>query len=361
MKVSTPLIPQLPIRLTSALCAILFLAVAPVVVAGVTPPPSYVVEDLGALPGDVTSVASGINASGDVVGWSTSKYGSRAFLYSDGAGMVELPALGEGDSRARDINDSREIVGTSAAIKGLKGRAVLWVDGKVNDLGTLQGGGGSDAWAINNSGQIVGSVAVGDFIASEHAFLYEQATGMVDLTPDLHQAVALDINDAGEITGYCDASDGSQHAFYWLAKELVDLGELPGFGFSSGAALNEKGLVVGTATSPGSKQAHMFSVDAATAMKDLNGKLGVAFALAVNSAGDVVGYVPGVTTTRAILYTQAAGVRDLNTLISQPKLWTIEGATDINDAGVIVGYAYNAKSRQSHAVRLRPAFAPFPG
>ena len=296
-----------------------------------------------------------------MVGWSTSKLGSRAFLYTDEAGLVELPALGKGDSFARDINDSREIVGTSAAIKGFDGRAALWVDGKVSDLGKPQGGGASDAWAINNSGQIVGSTQVGDFIASEHAFLYEQATGMVDLTPNLHQAVALDINDAGEITGYCDASDGSQHAFYWRDKELVDLGELPGFGFSSGAALNEKGLVVGTATSPGSKQAHMFSVDAATSMEDLNGKLGVAFALAVNSSGVVVGHIPGVTTTRAILYTQAAGIRDLNALISQPKLWTIEGATDINDAGVIVGYAYNAKSRRSHAVRLRPAFVPFPG
>ena len=38
----------------------------------------YVVEDLGALAGDTSSVAWAINADGDVVGWSMGPAGTRA-------------------------------------------------------------------------------------------------------------------------------------------------------------------------------------------------------------------------------------------------------------------------------------------
>ena len=54
---------------------------------------SYVVEDLGALAGDTSSVAQAINASGNVVGWSAGPAGTRAFIYTDADGMVALPGL----------------------------------------------------------------------------------------------------------------------------------------------------------------------------------------------------------------------------------------------------------------------------
>ena len=364
MKASSSTMPQPATRLTLALCAaaVLLSAFAPAAQAAVAPPPAYLVEDLGVLPGDSTSGAWGINAGGDVVGWSTGPAGSRAFLFVGDDGMVELPALIEGTSSfARDVNDSRQVVGTAGVIKAGQGRAVLWSDGKVEDLGTLAGGTYSDGWAINNNGDIVGSSLVGDFRVGEHAFLFTPGTGMTDLTPDHTQAAALDINEAGLITGYFDAADGSLHAFLTAEKGLIDLGELPGFGATLGAALDPNGLVVGTATSPGGKLAHMFRAEAAGKMEDLNGKFPIAFALGVNAAGAVVGYSDGAGSTRAILYTPATGIRDLNALISPRLGWVLEAATDINDAGVIVGYAYNVRHKRSHAVRLRPNFVPFPG
>jgi len=115
-------------------------------------------QDLGTLPGHVTSRALGINDSGQVVGVSSSgnvddlTLGS-AFLWSSGSGMQDL-RLGIG-SAARGINNSGQVVGTRS------GGAFLWSNGVLTDLNTLpavQAAGWflSDAYAINDAGQIVG-------------------------------------------------------------------------------------------------------------------------------------------------------------------------------------------------------------
>src|SRR5690242_329855 len=56
-------------------------------------PASYVVQDLGVLPGHTSSVAWGINQKGEVVGWSMGADGTSAFLYTDANGLVKLPGL----------------------------------------------------------------------------------------------------------------------------------------------------------------------------------------------------------------------------------------------------------------------------
>src|SRR4051794_14330794 len=76
----------------------------------------YSVTDLGTLGGTV-SEANGINASGQVVGWSSLPGGTFAFLYSDGA-MHNLGTLGGTGSIAWGINDSGEIVGESMIVGG---------------------------------------------------------------------------------------------------------------------------------------------------------------------------------------------------------------------------------------------------
>src|SRR4029077_13463323 len=53
----------------------------------------YIVQDLGMLPGDSSSVAWAINENGDVVGWSMGLNGTRAFAFTTAGGMVALPGL----------------------------------------------------------------------------------------------------------------------------------------------------------------------------------------------------------------------------------------------------------------------------
>jgi probable HAF family extracellular repeat protein len=312
----------------------------------------YVVEDLGALPGDTSSVAWGINARGDVVGWSNGAAGTRAFVFTDAGGLIPLPGLPDRPRTvARDINDTGDVVGSANAGGVDLGHAVLWTAGSVQDLGALGTGAYSEAWGINNLGQVVGYSDTGASF-STHAFLYTPAAGMVDLTPQSDTGYATDINDAGQVTGYKTAL-GGYHAFRWQAGAFVDLGVLPGFAHSFGWAINGAGLVSGSSSTASGNSERLVRSLPGGGLQDLGGTGEHNVARGINAAGVVVGQT-GNSLKRAVRFTDAGGLQDLNTLIDPSLGWVLLAANDINDAGQIVGYGLNNFTGQTHAVRLQP-------
>jgi probable HAF family extracellular repeat protein len=322
---------------------------------------SYVVEDLGALSGDTSSVAWAINARGDVVGWSHGPNGTRAFLYTDAGGMVALPGLpSRPRTLARDINDVGDIVGSANAGGTDLGHAVLWRGGTIQDLGTLGTGYFSEAWGINDAGQIVGWSYTngGGGLSGVHGFLYTEGQGLVDLTPDSDQGNATDINDTGQVTGYKTAF-GGYHAFRWQQGTFVDLGVVPGFAHSFGWAINAGGQVAGNSTSASGNSERFVRYTDGAGLQNLGGTGEHNVAMGINATGQVVG-TRGSSQARAVTYSDAAGLQELSALIDPSLGWVLLAANDINDAGQIVGRAFNNFSGLTHAVRLLPATTPPP-
>jgi probable HAF family extracellular repeat protein len=245
--------------------------------------------------------AADINSSGEIVGTGAFPDGEfNGFLYTNGQVTNLGSFIGRG-SNAFGINDSGQIVGVSSAINKdqngntlpyLPPHAFLYSRGQMVDIGTL-GGNGAFAFAINNSGQIVGySTTLGD--SANHAFLYENGSFRDLGTLGGTNSEARAINASGLVVGGAYNSAQVWHAFLYHAGQMTDLGTLPGYSSSFAFSINSSGQVVGTCSTAGSP-------------------------------------------LKAFLYSNGTMV-DLNSLITPNSGWVLEEAASINDLGQIVGY-----------------------
>jgi probable HAF family extracellular repeat protein len=121
--------------------------------------------------------------------------------------MQDLGTLGGPDSEAIWIDESGLIAGSADFPERLPGvnvhDAVIWKDGKIKDLGTVDGDACSRANGLNVRGQVVG--ASGDCYSFLHAFLWQEDGPMLDLNKLIPPGSgwvltnAFNINDRGEI------------------------------------------------------------------------------------------------------------------------------------------------------------------
>lgn len=181
------------------------------------------VTNLGALnddddvPTSVTSVAYGINTSGQITGSfqaSALPFRQPAFLYENGA-MTDIGILpGYYAANAYGINDAGVIVGEAVG-SGNTFVAFKYENGQMISLGALNGW-RTAAYDINNHGVIVGIAAVG-MPQSSVAFIYidDQMIDLNTLIPadsGWHLLHANAINDLGQIVGW-GLFNGQERAF----------------------------------------------------------------------------------------------------------------------------------------------------
>jgi probable HAF family extracellular repeat protein len=206
------------------------------------------------------SFFQGLNERGQVVGYSApeSLTQSRAFVWSASDGLrdpVGRPSV------ATAINDRGQIVGSLAILAfPACGPGCGWFfhamstqpDGGVIDLGTLPGRFDSDAIAVNNQGQIAGN---SENPQSVHAFVLTPGRGMLDAgTPGGCCSTAAVMSDGGLVVGIGTTPDDAEHGFAWTQNtELMDLGTLGG-SRSAAVAVNARGQVVGLSDLPDGRQ-----------------------------------------------------------------------------------------------------------
>jgi probable HAF family extracellular repeat protein len=306
----------------------------------------YSVTDLGACTDNGGQSLSGpraINRAGQLAGINVIGGSYRGLV--NGGSWTNLGTLGGTDSYAAGINSSQRVVGYSFNASGLD-HAFLWTPGgtggvtgnvQMKDLGTL-GGNSSEAYAINQAGQITGYA---QNTQNDRAFISSGGT-MTDigalLGSSLPNSYGYSINDLGHIAGTAyNSKFAAAHAFFYNGATAVDIGSL-GQG-ASGSAINNNDQITGYSTTSASVD-HAFRY-AGGGLTDL-GTLGGhwSYGNAINNSNVIVGgsFIDTADSVYHAFVTVGNSLTDLNTNVNSSGTgWVLVEARGINDAGQIVG------------------------
>jgi probable HAF family extracellular repeat protein len=187
--------------------------------------------DLGTFGGERTDVwvmCMEVASNGMIVGHAPTQEGNvHAFAWTTQSGLVDVGTLeGHTQSAAFGVNKSGSLIvgwsgvtlwGDDAApvvsvVWTREGPGPMWKVQKLDTQGFEQVTGWT-AWTVNNNGQIVGS-GWDNLAQVQVAFLWQPIPGengwkvmKLETTPDYPNALAQNINEAGEIVGHAVTPD----------------------------------------------------------------------------------------------------------------------------------------------------------
>ena len=301
------------------------------------------VINLRGLPGTTFSTADAINSSGQVVGSSEARVGFRATEWSGGK-IINLGALpGTAESFAAAINNSGQVVGNSTSASEDFPQATEWSHGKIISLAGLPRSIDSFADGVNDSGVVVGISRFGDFFRATE--WKEGKTLDLGGLPGSLGSVALAINNTGQVVGYSEYNNRSE-ATEWSDGKVIDLGRLTGSTSSVARAINNSGQVVGESVS----LAHGFNESIGTLWSNgtaikldgeagLGGQFGVqVYADGVNDQGQIVLSLEGAVSQEWLLTPKS-------TAVPEPSTW----------AALLLGFAGLGYARYLRAMTVRTA------
>lgn len=190
--------------------------------------------------------------------------------------------------------------------------------------------------AINNSGEVIGTIYVDDAGAELHGFANRGGVTTLFGTLGGRSSDALGINNAGEVVGRSETAAGIFHATLYSGGTVTDLGAPPGRE-SQANGIGSAGMVVGNIPcNCGDYRAVRFDASGIHELGTLGGSSSTAYA--VNGAGQAVGfsYLDALQSPRAFLYEHGV-MTDLGTLGGD-----MSAAYAINEAGDIAGESFVA-------------------
>jgi len=250
-------------------------------------------------PGAFSTYLTGINNSGDIVGYYTDANNTGSgFLYAGGA-FTAIDFPGASETEAYGINNSGDIVGFYVRPKG--GGGFLYAGGTFSKV-DFPGASSTYPSGINDSGDIAGYYGyyLGTALRGLYGFLYSGGHfSMIEFTVHgvygASSTLPYGINNSGDIVG-----------FYKRTKAPV----YPPSATSGGGFLYAGGTYS--------------TIDFADASST--------YPSGINNSGDIVGYYVGVNTSSGFLYTGGS----FSTIDFPGASSTY--LSGINDSGDIVGY-----------------------
>lgn len=200
-----------------------------------------------------------VNESGVATGWSGQSVGSpRCLLWDPEQQYRALGILsGFGRGFGVSINDQNWVAGISAAPSG-ETRATLWVPGQQpRNLGLI-GGLHSEAWGINNVGEVYG---YGENWKGQVGVRWSEATGLKLLAPlpVNGNGTASDMDDNGTIIGATLDVDGTYQPTIWRRGKGAFRAQKPAGTTSGGLSfMLGNGLYLGEASGPGGRGLYLW-------------------------------------------------------------------------------------------------------
>lgn len=316
----------------------------------------YIVEDIGTL-GTTYTEGLAINEHGDIAGMAATASGDfHAFRYTDATGIQDLggPALGL-FSQAFGINNAGDVVGVLADfdfnIQGFIAPAGLPMQSLFTPERPI-------AWAysITDDGRITGQLYAG---VEMHPFRTLLTGEIQDLVATGFRGIARAMNADGHVAGdYAPVTyptSGEYSAFRFSdAGGFVHLGSFGGNGLGSfGLAINASNVIVGCANLT-DVQSHAYRARESEPLEDL-GTLGGTSSCAegINANGEIVGWSDTATGQgHAFVYSDRDGMLDVNDLVPSELGLRLVFARAINSRGQIV--ATSATIAGTRTYRLTP-------
>lgn len=320
------------------------------------PPPAYQILDLGTL-GGLQSAALDINESGTVSGWAERESGERAgFRYERGFRMVPLLYWSGQGSAANALSDfGEEACGWGVGDDGQQ-RALYWLFDEIVEIGMAEGQ-PSEALDVNDFGIVVGWLD--GRLPVREAFTWTLAEGYRPLPALAYGPTeARAINEVGQVAGVSEYYDSGFRAVLWNGGEIMSLDTLGGLN-SAAEGINNLGEVVGESDVigyPPASRAFLWLPAPAygreAGLHDLGTlpELLCSRAWEINDAGTIVGEAydrEDRAPARALIWTPTAGLRDLNELISADEDWHLLCARAVNNRGEIAGYGLHAGAHRA--------------
>ncbi|MBC3919175.1 hypothetical protein H8L32_16910 [Undibacterium sp. CY18W] len=247
-----------------------------------------------------------------------------------GWNLTDLGAFAGGSSNARGLTPDGRVAGFSLEADG-QPYPFLSSGGQIVKVGSGMGA----TVTVNAQGQSAGAILGADGSMHVGLFVGQTSTDLGSIDGGIN--VVSRINNNTQVVGYTILANYDERAFVATTNGIVNLGTLGGR-FSRAIAINGSGVITGYSTTSPTNNLNRCFVSYGNGLVNIGSLAltGSCLPSAINDAGQIVGTAYNGTASHAFLY-DGYQFHDLGTLGGNTS-----AANGVNQLGQVVGQAQTA-------------------